>query len=276
MTGNVTTESNQHSAVPIRCAVIGQPIAHSKSPAIHQAFAGQFGLALVFDRIDCAPAELPATVQAFFAAGGRGLSVTLPHKPAALLLVAEISERARQAGAANTLGIAASGQLWADNTDGIGLLRDLQRLAIAVRGQRVLVLGAGGAAAGVVPALLAEQPAVLALANRTAARAQELAARYPAGAVTAASVGDEPYDLVISTVSSGAAELLASLPVRRGGSGYDLNYGDRAEPGLHAMRERGLSNCHDGRGMLIEQAAVAFARWHGRSPDTSALHRDGF
>jgi len=264
------------SAPTIRCAVIGQPIAHSKSPPLHLAFAAQFGLPLQYERIEAAPAEFAATVQQFFAAGGRGLNVTLPHKVAALGLAARASSRAQQAGAANTLGVDADGTLWADNTDGIGLVRDLNRLGLLVRGQRVLLLGAGGAAAGVVPPLLAEQPAVLAMANRTPARVQEIAARHPVGAVQIATADDAPYDLVISSVSDGVAELLATLPLRHGGSGYDLNYGERGIAGRAAMRERGLSQCHDGRGMLIEQAAAAFALWHGLSPDTTLLHRDGF
>ncbi len=259
-----------------RCAVIGQPIGHSKSPPIHLAFAAQFGLPLQYDRIEAAPADFARTVQQFFAGGGRGLSVTLPHKQAALALASRVSSRAELAGAANTLGVDADGTLWADNTDGIGLVRDLNRLGLTVSGQRVLLLGAGGAAAGVVPPLLAEQPAVLAIANRTVANAQAIAARHSAGAVQIASHADAPYDLVISTVSDGVAELLAPLPLREGGSGYDLNYGERATAGRAAMRERGLSQCHEGRGMLIEQAAAAFALWHGLNPDTAPLHRDGF
>lgn len=258
----------------IRCAVIGQPIAHSKSPAIHQAFARQFGLPLEYQKIECAPEQFAATVKQFFADGGRGLSVTLPHKAAALALADSASERAQFAGAANTLGIDSNGAIWADNTDGIGLVRDLARLGIAVRGQRLLVLGAGGAAAGILPALQAEMPAQLALCNRTPANAQALLERF--SGVQLAAATDAPYTLVISTVSTGAAALLATLPLQSGGSGYDLNYGERAEPALTAMRALGLSGCHDGRGMLIEQAAAAFARWHGLTPDTAPLHAGEF
>lgn len=264
------------AATPIRCAVIGQPIAHSKSPPIHLAFAGQFALPLQFDRIEADSANFANTVRAFFAAGGRGLSVTLPHKTAALALADYASDRARLAGAANTLGIDADGRLWADNTDGAGLVRDLRRLDLPVTGQRVLLLGAGGAAAGLIGALLAERPNLLALANRTPARAEELAARHPTGAVRLASATDAPYQLVISSVSEGAAALLQGLPVQAGAVGYDLNYGERAVATVQAMRDRGLSPVYDGRGMLIEQAAEAFARWHGQQPDTTALHRDGF
>lgn len=258
----------------IRCAVIGQPIAHSKSPPIHQAFARQFGLQHDYQKIDCAPEQFVATVQQFFADGGRGLSVTLPHKPAALALASQASDRAQLAGAANTLGVDSNGAIWADNTDGIGLVLDLARLGIGVKGQRVLVLGAGGAAAGILPALQAEQPVALALFNRTPANAVPLLKRF--AGVQLATAADAPYSLVISTVSSGAAAMLATLPLQAGGSGYDLNYGERAEPALTAMRALGLSGCHDGRGMLIEQAAVAFARWHGLTPDTASLHAGGF
>jgi len=296
---------------PIRCAVIGQPISHSQSPAIHLAFARQMGLALDYQRIECAPTEFAITVRAFFAAGGRGLNVTLPHKAAALALAHRASTRAQQAGAANTLGVDADGSIWADNTDGIGLLRDLERLGVAVAGQRVLLLGAGGAAAGIVPALLAAQLAALGLANRTPERAINLlrrlaeirdtvgwvmthqlaAAPLAAGrnqsflteprrgahsahqdAPYLASAADQPYSLVINTTSDGAAELLAGLPLVRDGCGYDLNYGPRAALTLAAMRALGLSTCHDGRGMLIEQAAQSFQLWHGLRPETGALH----
>lgn len=270
-------ENRPAAASPaVRCAVIGQPIAHSKSPPIHLAFAAQLGLPLQYDRIEASPAAFADTVRAFFASGGRGLSVTLPHKTAALALAADCSERARRAGAANTLGCDRSGRIWADNTDGIGLVQDLQRLAIAIRGRRVLLLGAGGAAAGVIPALLDAEPTVLALRNRTPANAEALLARHANPLLRLAAVGDAPYDLVISTVSDGAADLLADLPLAAAASGYDLNYGERAAATLAAMRERGLNPVHDGRGMLIEQAAVAFARWHNCQPDTAPLHRDGF
>ena len=263
-------------ASTIRCAVIGQPIAHSKSPPIHLAFASQRGLLLQYDRIDASPAAFADTVRAFFANGGRGLNVTLPHKTAALALADVVTDRARRAGATNTLGCDDQGRIWADNTDGVGLVNDLQRLAMPIRGKRLLLLGAGGAAAGVIPALLDEQPAVLALANRTPANAEALRVRHAGHNLQLASIADAPYELVISTVSDGAASLLASQPLAARASGYDLNYGPRAEPTLAAMRERGLNPVHDGRGMLIEQAAAAFARWHNWQPDTAPLHRSGF
>lgn len=264
------------TAAPVRCAVIGHPISHSKSPLIHQHFAHQFGLSLQYDRIDVEPEPFAATVQAFFADGGRGLNVTLPHKSAALALATRRQPRAVAAGAANTLGCDADGGIWADNTDGVGLIRDLSRLGLVVTGRRILLLGAGGAAAGVLPALLAERPAMVALSNRSQARAEALLAQQAAGPVRLAAPNDSPYDLIISSVSEGAAALLAPLPVTSAASGYDLNYGERAADTLAAMRERGLSTVHDGRGMLIEQAAESFALWHGLRPDTGPLHRDGF
>lgn len=273
MTGNAPDSAKASATAPVRCAVIGQPIAHSKSPGIHQQFAAQVGLALVYERIEAGPDAFAETVRAFFAAGGRGLNVTLPHKAAALALADTASERASRAGAANTLGCTAEGRIWADNTDGVGLVRDLARLGLPVRQRRVLVLGAGGAAAGILPALLAEAPAALAIGNRSPDRALALIARYPAGAIQLASEHDTAYDLVISSVSDGAADLLARLPLQAGGSGYDLNYGDRAEPTLTAMRERGLSMVHGGRGMLIEQAAESFRRWHGLAVATGPLHQ---
>ncbi|HEX4911622.1 MAG TPA: shikimate dehydrogenase [Permianibacter sp.] len=260
----------------IRCAVIGQPIQHSKSPPIHLAFASQFGLLLQYDRIDASPAAFADTVRAFFAGGGLGLSVTLPHKTAALALADDIGERARRAGAANTLGRDASGRIWADNTDGIGLVNDLQRLALPIHGRRVLLLGAGGAAAGVIPALLDAKPALLALRNRTPVNAVALLDRHADPRLRLARDDDAPYELVISTVSEGAAALLTDMPLAASASGYDLNYGERAAATLCAMREHGLNPVHDGRGMLIEQAAAAFARWHNCQPDTAPLHRNGF
>lgn len=264
-------------AAPVRCAVIGQPIAHSLSPRLHAAFARQFALALDYGRIDAAPDAFADRVRAFFAAGGRGLNVTLPHKAAAYALADRHQPRARLAGAANTLWME-GGKLVADNTDGTGLVRDLQRLGVALAGARVLVLGAGGATAGILLPLLEAGVAGIDLLNRTPARAAELVAAVadPRVAVYApAALAD--HRLLISAVADGAPALLDMAFAGGAGPGpetvaYDLNYGARAAAFLDACAARGLRRRHDGFGMLIEQAAESFRLWHGLSPDTAPVH----
>lgn len=259
------------------CAVIGHPIAHSKSPFIHRQFAEQVGLALQYERIDVHPDELPSALETLRAAGCRGLNVTLPHKAAVAALAVHPSARVAATGAANTLWW--DDGLHADNTDGRGLVRDLTRWGCELAGRKVLMLGAGGAAAGVIPDLLAAGIAGLWIWNRTAARAAALCARFsPEKAQILAPVDDsgmpQAMDLVINATSAGVVGEVAVLPagaLAPQTACYDMFYADGATPFLSHCQALGARQCRDGLGMLVEQAAVSFERWHGYRPDTAPV-----
>ena len=274
---------------PDRYAVIGHPIAHSRSPRIHAAFAAATGQHLEYGRIDAAPGEFDRAAHDFFERGGRGLNVTLPHKEAAARLADRLTPRARLAGAVNTLARQPDGALLGDNTDGAGLMADLARLGIAVRGARVLVLGAGGATRGILGPLLEAGPAELVVANRTAARAVELAAEFRAASgdrstglqgcgydALGACLAAGPFGLILHATSLGLQGEVPPLP--RGVAGpstvaYDLGYGAGDTPFVRWARAQGVTRAEQGLGMLIEQAAEAFFLWRGVRPDTAALHR---
>lgn len=269
------------SAPPDRYAVIGHPIAHSRSPRIHAAFASATGQHLAYDRIDAAPEAFEGIVRDFFDDGGCGLNVTLPHKEAAARLADRLTGRARLAGAVNTLARQPDGTLLGDNTDGAGLMADLARLGIAVQGARVLVLGAGGATRGILGPLLEAQPARLVVANRTAARATALAAAFAGvqgcGYDTLASlVVAGPFDLVIHATSLGLQGEVPPLPqgvIGPASVAYDLGYGAGDTPFVRWARAQGVTRAEQGLGMLIEQAAESFFLWRGVRPDTAPLHR---
>lgn len=278
---------------PDRYAVIGHPIAHSRSPRIHAAFAAATGQHLVYDRIDAPPEAFERRVHEFFASGGSGLNVTVPHKEAAARLADRLTTRARLAGAVNTLARQPDGTLLGDNTDGAGLMADLARLGIRVRGARVLVLGAGGATRGILGPLLEAQPATLVVANRTAARATALAADFAelrhdvpgdgrAGVqgcgydALAAQTAAGPFDLVFHATSLGLQGEVPPLPtgvVGPASVAYDLGYGPDDTPFVRWARAQGVTRAEQGLGMLIEQAAEAFLLWRGVRPDTAPLHR---
>jgi shikimate dehydrogenase len=254
------------------CAVIGQPIAHSLSPRLHAAFAQQFQRELNYQRIEANAEQFRREVGQFFAQGGRGLNVTLPHKISAFEMADVRLPRAQWAGAANTLW-QQDGLLYADNSDGVGLLNDLKRLHISLRDKHIVILGAGGAAAGVLPLLLAEQPTHIQLLNRNVERAENLCATL--NDTRLSTHFSAPPDLLISTVSSGFEQLIAPLAIKNSTLVYDLNYGERASNSQQWAKSQPL-NWHDGLGMLIEQAAVSFALWHGVTPNTAALHQGAF
>lgn len=271
---------------PDRYAVIGHPIAHSRSPRIHAAFAAATGQHLEYGRIDAAPEAFEGVVRDFFDDGGRGLNVTVPHKEAAARLADRLTGRARLAGAVNTLARQADGTLLGDNTDGAGLMADLARLGVRVQGVRVLVLGAGGATRGILGPLLEAAPAQLVVANRTAARAQALAAEFRAGTTTqlsgcgydalASPIAAGPFDLVIHATSLGLQGEVPTLPAGVVGPesiAYDLGYGATDTPFVRWARLQGVTRAEQGLGMLIEQAAESFLLWRGVRPDTAPLHR---
>lgn len=263
-----------------RYAVIGHPVEHSLSPAIHARFAEQTGEALEYGRIDVPRDGFVAAAARFFAEGGRGLNVTVPFKAEARAWCTRASAPARRAGAVNTLSAAADGTVDGDNTDGPGLVRDLVgNLGLTLAGARLLLVGAGGAARGVLEPLLTAGPAEVVIANRTPARAQELAAAFAAdGPVTGggfdALADSGAFDVIINASAASLGGRLPPLPdglVRRGGAVYDMMYGPAAGPFLDWGRRAGAATAVDGLGMLVEQAAESFHIWRGVRPRTAPV-----
>jgi shikimate dehydrogenase len=276
-------------ALPDRYAVLGHPVAHSQSPFIHAEFARQTGERLVYGRIECPLDGFEAAVRGFIASAdpraglgpARGCNITVPFKFQVLPLARGATDRARLAQAANVLRFDADGWL-ADNTDGIGLVRDIQvNAGRPLAGQRVLLLGAGGASAGVLGPLLAEAPALVTVANRSIDKASALVQRHQAWAarhgVRLAACGlegcDEAYDLVLNGTASSLAGAAVPVPARvlaPQALAVDMMYGPPAQPFLRWAADHGAVP-RDGLGMLVEQAAGAFALWRGITPDTAPV-----
>ncbi len=256
-----------------RYAVFGHPIAHSKSPQIHAAFARQSGQDMHYEAILAPLDDFAGSIAEFIAAGGRGANVTVPFKEEAFRLVNRLSARAQHAGAVNTLTFD-SGNIAGDNTDGAGLVADLTRnLSCVLAGKRILLLGAGGAARGVIEPLLDQQPAELVIANRTVSRAQELVELFGHG-IRACSfdAADTPFDIIINATAASLAGDLPPLSPRvftQDTLAYDMMYG-RDTPFLDFARTHEARTA-DGLGMLVEQAAEAFYLWRGVRPDTAPV-----
>jgi len=258
-----------------RYAVIGHPIAHSKSPLIHRLFAEATTQDLAYTAIEAPLDGFSATVQAFRASGGRGVNVTLPFKLQAFGIATDPLERARMAGAANALKFEGD-RLWAENFDGVGLARDIEHnLGVALAGRRVLICGAGGATRGAILPLAAGRPALLAVANRTADTAHRL--KHDFAAHVALQTGGfealvgEAFDLVINATSTGLGEAGLPLPAgvfAPGALAYEMVYGKGLTPFLRQAQAAGAARLADGVGMLVEQAAEAFAWWRGVRPET--------
>jgi shikimate dehydrogenase len=257
-----------------RYCVIGNPVAHSKSPAIHAAFAAQTGQPLVYERCLAPLDGFAATVQALIASGCKGANVTVPFKLDAAALADTLSERAHAAGAVNTLSFTDAG-IAGDNTDGAGLVADILRNAgVAIAGKRVLLVGAGGAARGVILPLLRENPRELVIANRTFVTAEALAVRF-GGATSACEFAalDGQFDIVVNATSASLAGDLPPLPAGVFGPGtlaLDMMYGSEPTPFMRFAASHGAA-ARDGLGMLVEQAAEAFFVWRGVRPDTAAV-----
>ena len=261
-----------------RYAVIGNPIEHSRSPQIHAAFARQTGEDIAYERILGCLDAFESDVGEFFAAGGRGLNVTVPFKERAFGLADVLSERASAAGAVNTLIAGADGVI-GDNTDGVGLVRDLGcNHLFGFAGSRILLLGAGGAARGVLRPLLDERPGRLLIANRTASRAVALAGSL-AGPGNASGCGlDElaglRFDLIINATAAGLEAKVPDIPddcLAEGGWTYDMLYGRKPTAFVDWGRAHGAARALDGLGMLVEQAAESFRLWRGVQPDTGPV-----
>ncbi|MEP7057004.1 MAG: shikimate dehydrogenase [Caldimonas sp.] len=267
-----------------RYVVLGNPVAHSQSPFIHTAFAEQTGQALEYGRVLCAPDGFEAALDAFAAEGGRGCNVTMPFKFDAFRLAHARTPRGELAGACNTLR-RENAHWFGDNTDGAGLLRDIERNAgVALRGRRILLLGAGGAAAGVLGPLLGAAPAQLVVANRTPEKAAELLRTHRAAVearraatvdLRAAALDDcgDCYDVVVNATSSSMLRVgvpVAPRVLAPGGLALDMMYGSAARGFLEWAARHGAVG-RDGLGMLVEQAAEAFALFRGVQPETAPV-----
>ena len=264
-----------------RYAVVGNPIAHSKSPQIHAAFARQTGQELSYEALLAPVDGFVQTVADFRAQGGRGLNVTVPFKLEAFALADRHTARAQAAGAVNTLAFDADGIL-GDNTDGAGLVRDLGiNLKFPLAGRRILLLGAGGATRGVLLPLLDSSPASLTIANRTVGKAEALAALFAARAGAAVvdacgfdALAGRRFDLVINATAASLADELPPLPpglYAEGALAYDMMYGRGPTRFMHAAMADGAARAADGLGMLVEQAAESFTLWRGVRPDSGPV-----
>lgn len=267
---------------PDRYAVAGNPVAHSRSPAIHAAFAAQTGQSLAYERLLCPLDGFKATIEAFAASGARGCNVTVPFKFEAHALAARLSDRARLAGAVNTLRFDAAGDWFGDNTDGAGLVRDIEiNAGRSLAGRRVLLLGAGGASAGVLGSLIAARPAALRIANRSADKARALVDSHRDWAaahgvpLSAAALDDcgHGHDVLINGTSAslaGAGVPVGAGALAPGALAVDMMYGTAAAPFLAWAASQGATG-RDGLGMLVEQAAEAFFVWRGVRPQTATV-----
>jgi len=261
-------------------AVFGQPIAHSLSPRIHAAFAKQQGIQIDYTAIEASPENFAFALDNFFALGGKGANITLPHKQAAFTHCENTSERAKRAGAVNTLIRTSTG--WdGDNTDGPGLIHDLtERHRIDLRGRRTLLLGAGGAARGVAPALLDAGIGELFVVNRTAGKADLLVDSigqpgrvHPRYWEDLKDLGS--FDFIINATSAGRGASSSALPfslVTARTLAVDLSYSEAAIAFMSWAKAANAERVLDGLGMLVEQAAISFSIWHGLRPETDALY----
>ena len=264
-----------------RYAVIGNPIAHSKSPALQTAFALQCGQDMTYDSIAAPLDGFIETARCFQRNGGKGMNITLPFKTQAFELASALTLRAKSAGAVNTFSFRGDGLILGDNTDGAGLVRDIARnLGYPLRERRILLLGAGGAVRGTLLPLLDEKPAEIFIANRTVSKAISLAREFaPLAKETRLSGGGfmetgEGFDLLINGTSSGIADETPVIPDKCWQSvtlAYDMFYGKKPTPFLSAAQAAGVKRTSDGLGMLVEQGAESFFLWRGVRPDTAPV-----
>lgn len=262
-----------------RYAVFGHPIGHSKSPRIHQLFARQTGQALNYVAQDVPAETFVVAADGFFAQGGKGLNCTVPLKELAWRYADRLTERARLAGAVNTLALQADGSMVGDNTDGIGLVNDLVvNHGIELAASRILILGAGGASRGIVGPLLDRRPARVVIANRTQGKAETIAAEFSGfGAVESSGypeLAGRQFDLILNATSASLSASVPPLPANllaEQGCCYDLAYGNRPTAFVEWGRANHAAKSLDGLGMLVEQAAEAFFVWRGIRPQTAAV-----
>lgn len=268
-----------YKAVTDQYAVIGNPVAHSKSPYIHASFARQTGQDLEYTRLLAELDGFVVRANNFFAAGGKGLNVTVPFKQEAFALASSLSPQATLAGAVNTLMLDSKGQLYGHNTDGLGLVQDITgNLGQSLRDRRILVLGAGGATRGILQPLLQQGPHSVFIANRTAAKARELAAIFSAlGPVQGGGfdeVEDQPFDWILNATAASLNNELPPLPsgvVESHSCCYDLMYSTEPTVFCKWALTLGAGIAVDGLGMLVEQAAESFLLWRGVRPQTAGV-----
>ena len=260
-----------------RYAVIGNPISHSLSPRIHAVFARQTQQDVEYGAIQAPIDGFRAAAERFRAEEGRGMNVTAPFKRDAFTFATKLTARAENAGAVNTLKFDEAGVL-GDNTDGAGLVADIARLGVSFVGKRILLMGAGGAARGVVLPLVEQKPALVAIANRTVPKALALAKQWGSGSVLRAGgygdFGAERFDIVINATSASLHGDLPSLPKSafdEATLAYDMVYGSWPTPFLAAAKSSGVPQLADGLGMLVAQAAESFYLWRGVRPETSSV-----
>ncbi len=259
-------------------AVLGNPLGHTKSPLIHAAFAAQTGQDLTYLAVEAPLDGFAADVAAFRARGGKGINITAPFKVEAFALATERRQRALFAGAANALKFEGE-SIIAENFDGVGLVRDIQHnLCVPIRGRRILLLGAGGAARGVTLPILEAEPAELTIINRTVSKAHALRRQFSScGRIVSggyADLGPGTFDLVINATSAslrGELPPIADAIFTRAGLAYDFVYGKGLTPFLRKAGQAGVDRLADGVGMLVEQAAEAFEWWRGVRPATGSM-----
>lgn len=265
----------------IKLGVVGHPIAHSKSPLIHGEFAKQLGIKIEYERYDIKPRYFDRFISDFFAGGGHGLNITLPHKESAFLLSKPATEKVSLAKAVNTLNIDKNGELTGNNTDGAGLVRDLTvNHGVDISQKKILILGAGGAVRGILPALIEMKPGTITVSNRTMEKAEilkmELAKHFSITTLPYDELGADRFDLIINGTSmgiDGQMPNVSSAVLEETTVCYDLMYG--AEPTVFVQwgREKHAALSVDGLGMLVEQAAESFLIWTGQRPDTTAIYQ---
>jgi len=264
-----------------RYAVIGHPIAHSKSPIIHLLFADQTDQSISYEAMDVEPDNLSDAIETFVKAGGHGLNVTVPHKTKAMKLMDKLTPQAKLAGAVNTITRQKDGSLEGDNTDGIGLIADLRdNLKIELIDSSILILGAGGATRGILPPLLEQIPAEVVIANRTVDKARNLANAFAdLGNLHACGFDDlegRTFHLIINATSAGLKGELPPFPASIIGPAtvcYDLAYSMNDTPFIAWAKQHGCKKTYQGWGMLVEQAAESFSIWRGVRPDTAPVRR---
>ncbi len=262
-----------------RYAVFGNPIEHSKSPFIHTRFAEQTGQQLIYTAELVEAGDFNQAVARFAENDGKGLNITVPFKQDAWQLATQRSQRAQRAGAVNTLVINGTGDYFGDNTDGIGLVRDLvNNHRLQLEGKTILIIGAGGAVRGVIEPLLASKPAALTIANRTKEKALQLAKDFSdLGNIKACGLdefGTSSYDIIINGTSASLSGELPALPaalITENTFCYDMMYATEPTPFMHWARQQGAKHVVDGKGMLVEQAAESFRLWRGCEPETAPV-----
>jgi shikimate dehydrogenase len=262
-----------------RYGVMGYPVSHSRSPVIHRLFALQTQQDLQYELLQVPPAQLENAVEQFGRTGGKGLNITVPHKREVVRLVDDMSDRAKKAGAINTL-VFRDGEIHGDNTDGVGLVRDLQsNIGVQIRDANILILGAGGATRGIILPLLELEPEAIVIANRTLEKAQTLVERFSGhGIVVSCEFTDvvalPVYDIVINATSAGIKGETPPYPVEAIHPNtvcYDLSYGLTPTPFARWAAEHGAARSVMGWGMLVEQAAESFYIWRGVRPETAPV-----